>query len=541
MRWPSGARALAPQLGLALSVALGTACVGQIGGDGGEGSGTRRAESPLCTDVATPGAAPLRRLTVRELNNTLRDLLADHSEPASSLPADFPADKASNGFENDVSEQAVTVAHVDALVAMNEEVALRATQNLPTLVPCDPSEGDACARKFIESFGRRAYRRPLTVDEVDELAGVFVVGREDGDFRAGITLVIERVLSSPFFLYRVETEGTPSDGAVLLSSHEMASRLSYFLWESMPDDELFAAADAGALVTPEQIEAQARRMLADSKAREARWSFYRQWLQLYRLLDVEKSAEDYPTFSPDLLPHMEAEARAFVEAIDREGSVDDLVSAPFTYLSPELAAFYGMPAPASVEERVDLDPARHAGILTKAGLLSVLAKFDTEAVVRRGKWTRFQLLCEFFEPPANAVMDPAVDRTQAPCNTCHARLDPVGQSFEHYDGVGLWRDTHDGEPIDDSVMLVGTDVDGNYTGVRGLADKLTQSEQYKRCVVTQHFRYASGRREMGDDACSTDTAFLHFKKNGFELEELIVAITTTDSFRFRPAGEGGGE
>jgi hypothetical protein len=279
-------------------------------------------------------------------------------------------------------------------------------------------------------------------------------------------------------------------------------------------------------------------MFADPKAREARWSFYKQWLQLYRLPDVTKSAEDYPTWSPDLLPHMEAEARRFIEEVERNGNVDDLVSAPYTYLSPELAAFYGLAAPGSADEKVQLDPARHAGILTQSGLLSVLAKFDTEAVVRRGKWTRFQLLCEHFEPPANAVMDPAVDRTQAPCNSCHALLDPVGESFEHYDGVGLWRDQKDGQPIDDTASLAGTDVDGDYAGVRGLADKLTQSEQYKRCVVTQHFRYATGRREVEDDACSTDTAFITFEKAGYDLEELVVAIATSDSFRYRPAGEG---
>jgi hypothetical protein len=279
-------------------------------------------------------------------------------------------------------------------------------------------------------------------------------------------------------------------------------------------------------------------MFADPKAREARWSFYKQWLQLYRLPDVTKSPADYPTWSPDLLPHMEAEARKFIEEVERNGNADDLVSASYTYLSPELAAFYGLAAPASADTKVELDPARNAGILTKSGLLSVLAKFDTEAVVRRGKWARFQLLCEHFDPPANAVMDPAVDRTQAPCNTCHNRLDPVGESFEHYDGVGLWRDTVDGEAIDDTANLVGTDVDGEYAGVRGLADKLVQSEQYKRCVVTQHFRYATGRREVEDDACSTDSAFISFEKAGYDLEELVVALATSDSFRYRPAGEG---
>lgn len=532
-------RARARTLAVVLALGSAPACTGQIGGDDA-GKGTRRADSPLCTESATPGPAPLRRLTVGELNNTVRDLLGDTTRPGDGLPPDFPAEKASNGFENDVTEQTVTVAHVEELLSMNEGIALRATEDLAAIVPCDPvaSGEDACVREFIEAFGRRAYRRPLAADEVDELAAVFAVGREGADFRAGITLVIERVLSSPVFLYRVETEGTDSDGAVLLSSHEMASRLSYFVWESMPDDELFAAADAGSLETPEQIEAQVRRMFADPKAREARWSFYKQWLQLYRLPDVSKSAEDYPTFSPELLPHMEAEARAFLEEVEANGNANDLVSAPFTYLTPELAAFYGVDPAASPDQKVELDPARHAGILTKAGLLSVLAKFDTEAVVRRGKWARFQLLCEHFDPPANAVMDPSVDRTKPPCSGCHAMLDPVGQSFEHYDGVGLWRDTKDGAPIEDTALLVGTDVDGEYTGVRGLADKLTQSEQYKRCVVTQHFRYATGRREADEDACSTDTAFLAFEKAGYDLEELLVAIATSDSFRYRPATEG---
>lgn len=525
---------------LALTFALTSGCIGDIGGDDPSKSGTRRADSPLCAETATPGPAPLRRLTVGELNNTLRDLLGDDTSPALALPADFPAEKASNGFQNDVTEQTVTIAHIDALLLINEDVAVRATADLGALVPCGaaPSDEPGCAREFITTFGQKAYRRPLTDEEISDLASVFALGRESADFASGIQLVVERVLSSPHFLYRVETEGTDLDGAVLLSSYEMASRLSYFLWESMPDDALFEAADKNALETPDQIEGQVRRMFADPKAREARWSFYKQWLQLYRLPDVTKSPEDYPTWSPDLLPHMEAEARKFIEEVERNGTINDLVAAPYTYLSPELAAFYGLAAPSGADVKVDLDPARHAGILTQSGLLSVLAKFDTEAVVRRGKWARFQLLCEHFEPPANAVMDPAVDRTQAPCNACHALLDPVGESFEHYDGVGLWRDQIEGQTIDDTATLVGTDVDGEYAGVRGLADKLTQSEQYKRCVVTQHFRYATGRREVEDDACSTDTAFLSFEKAGFDLEELVVGIATSDSFRYRPAGEG---
>ncbi len=520
------------------AAAAAAACTGRIGGD--DPSGTRRSESPLCSETATPGPAPLRRLTVREFNNTVRDLLGDATEPGATLPADFPPEKASSGFENDVSEQTVTVSHVEELLVVNEGIADRATTDVAALVACDvaASGEDACALGFVESFGARAYRRPLTDEEVADLMSVFAVGREGADFREGIKLVIERALSSPHFLYRVEVEGTDKDGAVLLSSHEVASRLSYFLWESMPDAELFAAAEAGGLETQEEVAAQARRMLADPKGREARWRFYAQWLQLYRLPDVTKSAEDYPTFSPDLLPHFEAEARAFLEDVQKNGTVSDLIGASHTFVSPELASFYGLPAPTSPDGRVELDPARHAGALTQGGLLSVLAKFDTEAVVRRGKFVRFQLLCEQFAPPANAIMDPAIDRTKEPCATCHSRMDPIGESFEHYDGVGLWRDTADGQPIDDSAVLVGTDVDGEYAGVRGLADKLNQSEQFRRCVVTQHFRHASGRREAEEDACSTDTAYLGFEKSGFDLDELIVAITTSDSFRYRPAGEG---
>src|SRR5262245_27792021 len=225
------------------------------------GADDRRTSDALCrAGVVSAGASPIRRLTRFEYNNTIRDLLGDTTQPA----RDFAPEEQALGFNNNATVLTVSPILAEQYMTAAEGIAERATQNLAALLPCDPSDQQGCGRRFIETFGKRAWRRPLQAEEIERLYTVFDQARMAYDFRTGIQMAIQAMLQSPAFLYRVETGLPPEPGATYarLTGWEMASRLSYLLWGSIPDDALFAAAEAGQLSTADQVGSQARRMLA---------------------------------------------------------------------------------------------------------------------------------------------------------------------------------------------------------------------------------------------------------------------------------------
>jgi hypothetical protein len=424
---------------------------------------------------------------------------------------------------------------------------------------------DACAADadtFIRDFGKRAYRRPLTEAEVAAHHDLFIQGAALGesayDPKAGLELVVAAMLQSPHFLYRVEF-GMPNpdgNGVVALTSYEIASRLSYLLWNTMPDVALFEAADADELRTPEQIEIQARRMMDTPRAREAVKNFHRQWL---RLDDIEpsiralgKSPEIYPDFYSGLLPLWQQETEAFIDhaVFEENASIEVLFTAPWTMMNEELATFYGVTGPVGPEfVRVELDPQRYAGIMTQAGLLAYHSKPDRSSPIHRGKFVRETILCQNPPPPPDIIPEPPdVDLNQTTrdqfvehaldplCAGCHRLMDPIGFGFEHFDGIGRYRETEWGLPIDASGELVETvDIDGTYNGAVELAGLLGSSEQVKDCVVTQWFRFGYGRPETDDDTCSMDQIREAFAAADYDMKELIIALTKTDAFRYRHA------
>jgi hypothetical protein len=366
------------------------------------------------------------------------------------------------------------------------------------------------------------------------------------------------MLQSPHFLYRVEfgmAEPTSGD-VVALTSYEIASRLSYLLWNTMPDSTLFEAADADELRTPEQIEKQARRMLQTPRAREAVKNFHRQWLQLDdiepRISASGKNPEIYPDYYAGLPMLWQRETESFIDyAVFEQGAnIETLFTAPYTMMNSELADFYGVTGPTGLEfVRVDLDPTRYAGFLTHAGLLALLAKPDRSSPIHRGKFVREFLLCQPPPPPPDVVPEPpTVDDTKttreqftqhsadALCKGCHQLMDPIGFGFEHFDGIGRYRETEwAGLEIDAHGELINTDVDGPYNGVVELAARLASSEQVKECVATQWFRFAYGRGVTEADTCSMDGVQAAFAAADYDIKELIVALTLTDAFRYRHA------
>jgi hypothetical protein len=511
-----------------------------------------------------PGPSPIRRLTRVEYNNTVYQLLGDTTEPANQ----FPPDEEAGGFDNQANVLVVSPLLAEGYMGAAEQLAATHTPTLMGQLPnCEGGNVDetACesdAAAFIRSFGKRTYRRPLTDEEVTAHLDVFREGTslgENGGYSAsaGVEMVVQLMLQSPHFLYRVEFGmADPAHGDVVpLTSYEIASRLSYLLWNTMPDSTLFEAADADQLRTPEQIEKQARRMLATPRAREAVKNFHRQWLHLDdiqpRILANGKNPNIYPDYYTGLPMLWQSETEAFIDyaVFEQDANVTTLFTAPYTMMNAELADFYGVSGPAGIEfERVDLDPTRYAGFLTHAGLLALLAKPDRSSPIHRGKFVRETLLCQVPPPPPDIVPEaPSVDESQTTrdqftqhsedpaCKGCHTLMDPLGFGFEHFDGIGRYRETEWGLEIDARGELIETDVDGPYNGVVELASRLASSDQVKACVATQWFRFAYGRSETSDDDCSMQDIQAAFAAADYDIKELIVALTLTDAFRYRHA------
>ncbi len=563
------------RLGCSLGLALATGCysglTGHRGDAGDDGSvadddGADDADGGLDEDQRTPTEcaqpdvpiAALRRLTRAEYERTASTLLGD----GLGLAAAFVEDEKVGAFDSNVSASVSEVA-VEQYMDAAEILATDAAADLDAILPCDPVAmgEDACARAFISEFGARAYRRPLADDEVERAALLFEAGRDGATFADGVRLVVQGFLQSPFFLYHVETGVPAEDGEaiVALTDYELANRLSYFLWDSMPDDELTAVADAGTLGDPDVLEAQVRRMLEDPQAGVAIGDFHVQWLGVDALATIEKDPALFPAWSTTIAAAMAEETRRFSDWVVREddGRLATLLSAPTTFADGELAALYGVAHPqgdgSTAFVQVDLDPTQRGGLLTQAGLLAAHSHSNQTSPVFRGKVVRENLLCSPLPPPPDDVDDtpPGLDptlptkerfeqhRDDPACSGCHELMDPIGFGLEHYDAIGAWR-TMDGEnPVDAGGQLFGTDVDGEFDGALELADKLAQSETVRACVVHQWMRYALGRFEQPEDACTEQSLMTRFASSDGDVHELVVAVATSRAMRYlRVAGEG---
>jgi hypothetical protein len=541
---------------LVLSSAALAACVGQLGDAPGDAATTAPpppVKPQACGVSIQPGSAPIRRMNRFEYDNTVRDLLGDTTHPA----ADFGAEEEALGFNNNAANLVTSSALAEKYMVAAEGIAERATQTMSSVLPCDPAVTgeDACAQQFIDAFAKRAFRRPVTKDESDMLLGVYQAGRADADFRTGIEMVIEVALQSPAFLYRVEFGVAPAAGeqVVRLDGWETATRLSYFLWGSMPDPELFAAVEAGELATAAQIATQARRMLDAPRAREATGDFHQQWLHYDRIASVGKDATLFPSWSPAVGELMRAETSSFIEHVvfDDAGSLTALLTAPYSFMNKDLAAFYGVAGPASdTFERVDLDPTQRAGILTTGTLLTINAHSNQTSPVHRGKLVRERFFCATMPPPPKdvkiVVPEPTPGSTarerfaehssNKACSGCHELMDGIGFGFENYDAVGRYRTQEDGKDIDATGAIAKSDVDGDFDGAVEMSKKLAGSHQVETCYATQWFRYAYGRGESSDDACTLTSLGDQLAKSGGDIKELIVALTQTDAFLYRKAG-----
>jgi hypothetical protein len=529
--------------------------------DGNEPDDADNVERCLDENGVFTGRAPLRRLTRFEYNNTVRDLLGDETSPANALPSE----EIGNGFGNDADAQAVSSLLAEQYAAVGEEVALRATSSpasLGRLAACaaDVHEGtdltteNACARALIEDFATRAYRRPLEPGEADELFALQQSIREASTFATSIAAVIEAVLQSPDFLYRVEWGIIDPEGRRRPSGYEMATRLSYFLWGSLPDDELLAAAESGDLTNDAGVLEQAARMLDDPRSRPVVRFFFDHLLPISGLADLERDPSRYPAYSPALGALMREETHRFLEyeIFEGSGTWPGILTADYTFANEALAQFYGIPGVQGDEfQKVPIDTTQRLGLLTQAGLVAGPIHSNETNPVVRGAFIVQKIMCMTIPlPTADDVVDdvtpPDPDsgatarerfsrHSEDPtCRGCHQLMDPVGFPLESYDPVGLWRDTENGVTLDLSGSVPGAE--GTIDGPVELVAKIAEQPQTHACFAKHWSSFAYGRTLGVDDQCTSSLIEDRFEASGYDVFELLLGLTQTDDFLYLPQG-----
>jgi hypothetical protein len=393
---------------------------------------------------------------------------------------------------------------------------------------------------------------------MDRHLALYDTGAASGGYAHGIELLLETMLQSSRFLYRVELGTSTAVGptAVKLSDYELASRLSYGLWNTTPDATLVAAAAAGKLETPADVATQLQRMLQDPRGATMVPQFLGSWIALPQLSGVAKDATTYPAWTPALQAAMVTQAQSFFTDLltNQGGTLKALLTSQTVFTNNATAVLASASAsalPSDGSFQSSQSPTA-AGLLTLPAFLATQAKADQSSPIYRGKFVREQFFCqELPSPPANIPPAPAITpgvstrerltehEANAACSVCHSLMDPIGFGFESFDGIGAYRTMDNGKPVDASGMLTGTDVDGAFNGVAQLGGMIAKSATAETCVGTQWFRYAMARAETVADTCSLQQMQKTFHDSGADLRTLPAALVQTPAFMYRrPLAQG---
>ncbi len=424
--------------------------------------------------------------------------------------------------------------------------------------PENPAEEADCAERILSNLVRRAYRRPATANDLEDLRPFFDTGRQEADFDRGIQRALERLLVSPQFLFRIERERTEieADTAYRVSDLELASRLSFFLWSSIPDDELLNAALDGGLADPEILEQQVLRMLADPRSESMVTNFASQWLFLG---DVELKEPDplvFRHFDETLRQAFERETELFVDSILRENrSVLELIDADYTFLNERLADHYGIPNVSGSDfRRVLLPGESHRGGLLGQGSILMLTSYSTRtSPVLRGKFVLDNLLASPPPPPppdvpaltinsresgeALSMRDAMIQHRANPvCASCHATMDPIGFALENFDAIGRWRDTDAGDAIDTAGVFPGG---ASFEGMDGLKQVLLrQPEQFANAVTEKLLMFAVGRNVQYYDATAVRAIVREAREDNYRFTSLVLGVVKSAPFQMRMTSAG---
>jgi hypothetical protein len=451
-----------------------------------------------------------------------------------------------------VNEARISALEIGGPYTQNKGAAPESLKNIYACGHLNGNHLAGCEQKIISHLAHRAFRRPVTAEEVNRLVGLVAMARQKGDsFEEGLCLAMQAILVSPHFLFRIEKDAATSgaDNSFALSQHELASRLSYFLWSSMPDEELLGCADQGTLRKPAVLTAQVRRMLKDPKSRALVENFGGQWLELRRLESAKPDRELFPQFSEYLRMSMRRETELFFESIVREDrSIIDFINGDFTFLNEQLARFYKIPDVKGPEfRRVALTgDTQRGGILTQASVLTVSSYATRTSPVLRGKWILENLLNAAPPPPPADV--PNLDeskvassaslrqqleehRKNVTCASCHSRMDPLGFGLENFDAIGGWRAEDGKQPIDSS----GTLPDGrSFKGARELKAILQQDrDAFAECLTEKLLTYALGRGLERYDNATVKKISGRLAANNYRFSSLVLEIVNSLPFQKR--------
>jgi len=418
---------------------------------------------------------------------------------------------------------------------------------IPVVPPPDQQESEAA--RTLARFAARAYRRPATPSETSRLAAIYGSARKNGaGYEEGVRLALTACLVSPNFLFRVEPD-PKGVGTRPLNSYEVATRLSYFLWSSMPDDALFARAAGGDLSKPELIRREVARMLADPKARALTENFAGQWLQLRKLSGLTRDAKLFPEFGDGLRSAMiEETERFFAHVVAEDRPITDFIAADYAFVNPALAKLYGLPPLAGDGFRmVKVAGTGRGGLLTQASILTVTSNPTRTSPVKRGKWILEEILGTPPPPPPPGIValteGPTAltgktlrqrmeqHRKDPSCAVCHAKMDALGLAFENFDAVGKRRATDDGFPIDASGTLPSGE---KFNGAAELQRLLLKDkDRFAQTLAEKLMIYALGRGLTLSDDCAVEKIVAQCRSNGYRFSSLILGVATSEPFRYR--------
>jgi hypothetical protein len=510
-----------------------------------------------------PGTNPLRRLTLLEYQNTVHDLLG--IDPGQVSLAGLAGDQESSLSGYVKGSTLTTGQDARALMASAEGAAKLIAGNLTKILPCSPlptaaSDQDACVDKFIPQFGLRAFRRPLSTGEVDALRQLYQQQRGPSvgaAFDQAVVTLVGTMLQSPMFLYHWEIGPvTPirEGNLIRYNPYEIASKLSYLFWSTMPDDKLFELARQGGLTAPDQIAAEAKRLVADPRAKTAIADFHFQWLEIAGLVDMPKDTS-FKDYSPAVAAAMTEETRQFVSDVffGPKPTLETLFTSTTSFVDPALGKIYGTTVTGTGMQKVTLNPAQRSGLLTQGSFLAVKADAGDSLPPRRGDAILHRALCIELEVPPNivvpAVAEPNAMQTtrqrfevhgQADCaKACHAFIDPVGFAFENYDAVGAYRTMENNQKVDAS-GTIDLPVSGkvSFQNAIEFSAILAKAPEVQDCMVRQWVRYALGRRELQSEEPSFKVLQSSFKTSGYNIRDMLVAITKTRAFTHRALSAG---
>jgi mono/diheme cytochrome c family protein len=507
-----------------------------------------------CNGRKDPGRVTLRRLNRAEYNNSIRDLVGIDFQPAN----DFPQDDVGYGFDNIGDVLSLPPLLMEKYVAAAEKIvekALASPEARKRLFVAT-TQNEESARQILERFAGRAYRRPVTGEELRRLLRFVAMAEKERDgFETGVGLAVQAILVSPHFLFRVEIDPRPNDPQAIhpISPFELASRLSYFLWSSMPDDELFELARKKTLQSPDVLEAQVRRMLTDPRSRALVDNFAGQWLQLRSLKDFKPDPDLFPNFDEKLRAAMLKETELFFGSILREDrSILDFLDADYTFVNGRLAKHYGLPGVQGERfRRVSLTATPRGGILTQAAVLAVTSNPTRTSPVKRGKWILDNILGTPPPPPPPGVGELKDDkkaelsgtlrqrmeqhRANPNCASCHQRMDPLGFGFENFDAIGAWRSREGKHVIDSSGTLPGGQTFKGPSELRAILKQ--RQDTFARCLSEKLLTYALGRGVERPDRCALDEIVKAAAKDNCKFSRMAIEIVKSDPFQKRRGKE----